>query len=189
MHRGRGPRDFESNSSGHRESRELVLVDNRDRGRRFEAQPDPRDRMWTEITRDLVSEEAIKEKGYEYEETPEFYYVMEYLRYVSLPRSLSFSSAFSAQSISFSKIPPCLFKICIGLTRLRIQKEDVLSLVELTEEIKHDRRRRIRDIRDEREFLREERLPPRRPPALPQPWDEERVIEREVIYDGPRRYR
>lgn len=38
--------------------------------------------MWTEITKDLVSEEAIKEVGYEYEETEEFYYVMEYLRYV-----------------------------------------------------------------------------------------------------------
>lgn len=39
--------------------------------------------MWTEITKDLVSEEAIKEVGYEFEETEEFYYVMEYLRYVS----------------------------------------------------------------------------------------------------------
>ena len=39
--------------------------------------------MWTEITKDLVSEEAIKEVGYEFEDTEEFYYVMEYLRYVS----------------------------------------------------------------------------------------------------------
>lgn len=38
--------------------------------------------MWTEITKDLVSEEAIKQVGYEYEDTEEFYYVMEYLRYV-----------------------------------------------------------------------------------------------------------
>ena len=38
--------------------------------------------MWTEITKDLVSEEAIKEAKYEYEDTEEFYYVMEYLRYV-----------------------------------------------------------------------------------------------------------
>ncbi len=30
----------------------------------------------------MVSEEAIKEIGYEYEDTEEFYYVMEYLRYV-----------------------------------------------------------------------------------------------------------
>ena len=40
--------------------------------------------MWTEITKDLVSEEAIKEVGYEFEDTEEFYYVMEYLRYVSI---------------------------------------------------------------------------------------------------------
>lgn len=49
--------------------------------------------MWTEITKDLVSEEAIKEVGYEFEETDEFYYVMEYLRYVSaclLPRPSTF---------------------------------------------------------------------------------------------------
>lgn len=47
--------------------------------------------MWTEITKDLVSLEAIKEKGYEYEETEKYYYVMEYLRYVclQLPTTLS----------------------------------------------------------------------------------------------------
>ena len=84
VHRGRGARDRDSDSDRYVENREVALVDNRDRGRRFEAQPDPRERMWTEVTRDLVSEEAIKEKGYEYEETPEFYYVMEYLRYVSV---------------------------------------------------------------------------------------------------------
>ncbi len=40
--------------------------------------------MWTEIDKKLVSEEAVKERGYEYEETEEFFYVMEYLRYVGL---------------------------------------------------------------------------------------------------------
>ena len=64
------------------ESRELAIVDTRDKGRRFEAEKSKKDRMWTEITKDLVSEEAIKEVGYEFEETEEFYYVMEYLRYV-----------------------------------------------------------------------------------------------------------
>ena len=63
--------------------RELAVIDTRDRGRRFEAEKSKKDRMWTEITKDLVSEEAIKEVGYEFEETEEFYYVMEYLRYVS----------------------------------------------------------------------------------------------------------
>lgn len=65
------------------DARELAIIDTRDKGRRFEAEKSRKDRMWTEITKDLVSEEAIKEVGYEFEETEEFYYVMEYLRYVS----------------------------------------------------------------------------------------------------------
>jgi hypothetical protein len=40
--------------------------------------------MWTEITKDLVLKEAIEQVGYDYEETDFFYYVMEYLKYVSL---------------------------------------------------------------------------------------------------------
>lgn len=39
--------------------------------------------MWTEITKDLVIREAIDSMGYSCEETDDFYYVMEYLRYVS----------------------------------------------------------------------------------------------------------
>jgi hypothetical protein len=39
--------------------------------------------MWTEITKDLVIKEAIEHMGYDYEETDYFFYVMEYLRYVS----------------------------------------------------------------------------------------------------------
>lgn len=42
-----------------------------------------RDKKWTEVTKDLVIEEAIKEMGYEYEESDSYFYVMEYLRYVS----------------------------------------------------------------------------------------------------------
>lgn len=56
--------------------------------------------MWTEITKDLVSEEAIKEVGYEYEENGEFYYVMEYLRYVSLPTILFFNSRSFQRALS-----------------------------------------------------------------------------------------
>lgn len=63
-------------------------------------------------------------------------------------------------------------------------QEDVLALVELTEDIKYDRRRRIRQIQDERDFVEEERLPTRRALA-DQPWDEERIVEREIVYDGP----
>lgn len=39
--------------------------------------------MWTEVTKDLVIKEAIESMGFEYEETEAFFYVMEYLRYVS----------------------------------------------------------------------------------------------------------
>lgn len=49
--------------------------------------------MWTEITKDLVVREAIERLGYEYEETEYFFYVMEYLKYVSLsnPGTVSLS--------------------------------------------------------------------------------------------------
>lgn len=52
---------------------------------RKESQPPPRkrDRMWTEVTKDLVIKEAIEEQGYEYEETDGHFYIIEYLRYVS----------------------------------------------------------------------------------------------------------
>lgn len=46
------------------------------------AKPKTKD-MWTEITKDLVIKEAIDSMGYDYEETDYFFYVMEYLRYVS----------------------------------------------------------------------------------------------------------
>ena len=45
--------------------------------------PAPTREMWTEITKDLVSREAIQTLGYRYEETKWFYYIMEYLPYVS----------------------------------------------------------------------------------------------------------
>jgi hypothetical protein len=38
--------------------------------------------MWTEVTKDLVLREAIDGMGYRCEETGDFYYIMEYLRYV-----------------------------------------------------------------------------------------------------------
>ncbi|KAI2472298.1 hypothetical protein F4781DRAFT_10202 [Annulohypoxylon bovei var. microspora] len=48
------------------------------------APPRKRSEMWTEITKDLVVREAIERMGYEYEETEWFFYVMQYLRYVSV---------------------------------------------------------------------------------------------------------
>ncbi|KAH0005405.1 hypothetical protein KCU72_g16621, partial [Aureobasidium melanogenum] len=73
-----------------------------------------------------------------------------------------------------------------------LKYEDVLQLVELTEDIRRERRDRIREIEWEREQL--ERLPPpkpRSPPAKPRSKYDERIYEREVIYDSKRsgRYR
>jgi hypothetical protein len=53
-------------------------------GRRFHGGRNGHGDVWTEITRDLVVREALDELGYEYEETEFFFYVIEYLRYVSL---------------------------------------------------------------------------------------------------------
>lgn len=53
-----------------------------------EDRPRTKDRLWTEVTKDLVIKEAIEESGYDYEESDEFYYVMEYLRYVREPTSV-----------------------------------------------------------------------------------------------------
>jgi hypothetical protein len=44
--------------------------------------------LWTEITKDLVVKEAIDELGYDYEETEFFYYILQYLRYVSFSPNL-----------------------------------------------------------------------------------------------------
>lgn len=41
--------------------------------------------LWTEITKDLVSKEAIARLGYDFEETEYFYYIIEYLGYVCFP--------------------------------------------------------------------------------------------------------
>ncbi|KAF2714375.1 hypothetical protein K504DRAFT_340802, partial [Pleomassaria siparia CBS 279.74] len=65
--------------------------------------------MWTEITKDLVLKEAIDSMGYDCEETDDFFYVMEYLRY-----------------------------------------EDVLHLVEISDDIRRKRKSRIRQIEYER---------------------------------------
>jgi len=52
-------------------------------GRRYGGMKDPREGMWTEITKDLVVKDAITEAGYEFEETDDFFYVIAYLKYVS----------------------------------------------------------------------------------------------------------
>ncbi|RMJ26248.1 hypothetical protein PHISP_02880 [Aspergillus sp. HF37] len=51
-------------------------------GRRYVGAKERRERLWTEITKDLVVREAIERAGYEFEETDLFYYIFEYLQYV-----------------------------------------------------------------------------------------------------------
>lgn len=76
--------------------------DTRDRGRRFVAQKPKSDMMWTEITKDLVVKEAIEQRGYDYEETEYFFYVMEYLRYVCLSNIFrKFLHSFGAKKKNF----------------------------------------------------------------------------------------
>jgi hypothetical protein len=75
------------------------------------------------------------------------------------------------------------------------KQEDVLRLVELTEDIRRERRERIREIQWEREEL--ERLPKQLlpPPPVPAPAPprsvyEERIYEKEYYYDvHGKRYR
>ena len=123
--------------------------------------------MWTELTKDLVVKEAIDEMGYEYEENPNNFYVMNYLRYVS----------------------------SVPITRLRSQafanteQEDVLRLVEMSEEIRRQRRERLREIAWEREESeRGERIPP---PPVGRKYEERITYERDYIHDTRRngRYR
>ena len=49
----------------------------------FVAQVDAKGNAWTEIAKDLISADAIKDVGWKYNETEDYYYVMEYLEYVS----------------------------------------------------------------------------------------------------------
>jgi len=107
--------------------------------------PPPKE-MWTEISKDLVIKEAIEQMGYEYEDTPMFFYVMSYLKY-----------------------------------------DDVLQLVELSDEIRRFRKDRVREIQYERDW-RDEWDRRHRHRHRPEPWDSERVREREVVYDSRRPY-
>ncbi|KAI1246547.1 hypothetical protein MGN70_013447 [Eutypa lata] len=119
--------------------------------------------MWTEITKDLVVREAIEQSGYDYEETEYFFYVMEYLRY-----------------------------------------EDVVELVNISDEIRRrDRRRRAREVEWEREYRdswdrhhhhlhagvsnhgHSHSTGGSRRSIGWDKVDDERIVEREIIYDRP----
>jgi hypothetical protein len=76
---------------------------------------------------------------------------------------------------------------------LTTTKEDVLQLVKLSEQIRRERQERIREIERERARMEKrerereewERMERRRSRALPE-YEDERIIEREIIYDGRR---
>lgn len=55
--------------------------------RKYVGVPPKEDKMWTEITKDLVIREALVDAGYDFEETKDFFYVMVYLRYVRMAPS------------------------------------------------------------------------------------------------------
>ncbi|KAK5083103.1 hypothetical protein LTR05_006985 [Lithohypha guttulata] len=60
-------------------------------GPRYGARRDPRDGLWTEITKDLVVKEAIREMGYEFEETDDHYYIFKYMTYPDVARLVGLS--------------------------------------------------------------------------------------------------
>ncbi|KAI5467794.1 hypothetical protein BGZ63DRAFT_36455 [Mariannaea sp. PMI_226] len=108
--------------------------------------PQPAKDMWTEITKDLVVREAIEEMGYEYEETSQFFYIMDYLRY-----------------------------------------DDVLQLVDISDEIRRARKHRARELEWERDY--QEDWERSRHRSWGPRWEE--VVERDLVYDGrapPRGY-
>ena len=88
------------NTSGYDREREIDIVTDRRITRSPlppPPPPQPVKEMWTEITKDLVTREAIIEMGYDFEETPEVFYVMNYLKYVRarlspLPSPLAFTN-------------------------------------------------------------------------------------------------
>lgn len=53
-------------------------------GRSYMGLKSKKEKLWTEITKDLVIKDAIEKAGYDYEETEHFFYIFDYLRYVSL---------------------------------------------------------------------------------------------------------
>lgn len=53
--------------------------------RRYVGVKEKKERLWTEITKDLVVKEAIERMGFEYEETVTSYFIFSYLQYVRAP--------------------------------------------------------------------------------------------------------
>jgi predicted DNA-binding protein len=60
--------------------------------------------MWTEVTKDLVIREAIDHMGYSCEETEDFFYVMEYLKYVRLDYSFMANNMLTLRRRTFCSL-------------------------------------------------------------------------------------
>jgi hypothetical protein len=125
-----------------------------------------RPETWTEITKDLVCREAIQELGYDFEETEFFYYIVEYLAYVS-------PSPFPALTQTACANPP--------------SQEDVLRLVQLSDRIRAARKERAREIAYERDWRedynhRDHHHHHRHRYSVD--YEDERVVEREVHYES-----
>ncbi|KAI8938288.1 hypothetical protein NX059_005946 [Plenodomus lindquistii] len=75
---------------------EINLGRDHSRGGELEVKPKKKD-MWTEITKDLVIREAIDSMGYSCEETDDFFYVMEYLRYEDVLHLVEISDTIRAK--------------------------------------------------------------------------------------------
>lgn len=131
-----------------------------------------RDERWTEITKDLVVREAIEQLGYEFEETRMFYYIFSYLDSVRIDVASSVIWLDIADSSS---------------------KTEIDELVELSDEIRRGRRRRIREMHRERSSIPArpaslfDAVPPRPPmPIRPRMPVDRRMMERERLLHGRR---
>ncbi|WYZ39117.1 hypothetical protein EsH8_III_001031 [Colletotrichum jinshuiense] len=143
------PRDSRDRLSVQVYDRETEIDIEKTRDRRSpRPPPSKRNEMWTEITKDLVSREAIHELGYDFEETEYFFYIMQYLKY-----------------------------------------DDVLELVKVSDDIRRFRKERVRE--HERDYYddwdRRSHHHHRHPSSK---YEDERIYEREVVYDSqrPRRW-
>ncbi|KAL5359426.1 hypothetical protein BJX96DRAFT_183759 [Aspergillus floccosus] len=116
--------------------------------RRYVGVKEKKERLWTEITKDLVVKEAIERMGFEYEETVTSYFIFSYLQY-----------------------------------------DDVSALVELSEDIRAARRRRIQELDRRRGSVRSS-IPLRDEPLLSMEpsrrrhRDGRRPKDREIREDG-----
>lgn len=147
-------------------------------GRRYVGVKDRHEKLWTEITKDLVVREAIERSGYEFEETEYFYYIFAYLRYVSL---IYFSLFF-------------IFLFFCTRAKLTVLQDDIAALVDLSEDIRRARRERIHEIHRERASLPPPPAPIpvrtplmlERPPLPRHPWEEEKIRERDLVIEERR---